>query len=62
MQIRIIKSTDGHFCGMVLSGQTIQEALMPLAEHLGEFTDIKIIGTKITLRNSNYLIVAKIKD
>jgi len=60
MKIKIVRSTDGHFCGMVLSGNTIEEAIMPLVEQLGLFTNIKIIENKLTLQNSNYLITAKI--
>jgi len=62
MQIRIIKSTDGHFCGQVLSGSTIEEAVLPLVERMGESAETIIKDKKITLRTSNYMVVAMIMN
>ena len=60
IMIRIIKTTDGRFRGLVLSGSTLEQAIMPLIEEVGDFTSIKITEGRLQLQNSNYTIIAKI--
>ena len=60
MVIKVVNSTDGHFKGQFFSGSTLEEAIMPLIEHAGQFNNIKIMSNKVILSNSNYLIVARI--
>ena len=60
MVIKVIKSTDAHFIGSVYSGATLDEAIMPLIKAVGDFMDIEIIGDKLVMKNSNYLLIARI--
>jgi len=58
--LRVIKTTDGRFRGLILRGDTLEQAIMPLIEEVGDFTSIKIREERLQLQNSNYTIIAKI--
>ena len=56
--LRVIKTTDGRFRGLILRGDTLEQAIMPLIEDVGDFMELKIINdNRFILHNSNYLII-----
>lgn len=60
MKIKIIKTTDNKFLGMVFNTHTVEDLRNILVKDAGKFVDIKIGEKTVKMMNSNYTVHAKI--